>query len=153
MWQRLLVGATFTATGAFIMAVGAGIVPVDPETIHAPMWIIAMAGLVFVLGGVMMLAGWLEQEGATPVGTPVTTNPIPHILVLAIMLCMAAMATWATFAEGEIEGGIALPFVSYDSEINQYLGRALFGFGALLCWAVVAAAAFHAWRQRFNKPK
>jgi hypothetical protein len=146
-------GGIFTAVGGFIMAVGAGIVPTSPEQVHAPMWIIAMAGLVFVLGGVVMLAGWLEQEGASPVGTPVTTNPIPQILVLAIMVCMAAMATWATFAEGEIEGGIALPFVSYDSEINQYLGRALFGLSALLCWLVLAAAAFHAWRRLFGKPK
>ena len=153
MWQRLSVGGLFAAVGAFIMAVGFGLVPTPPEKIHAPMWIIAMAGFVFVLAGVMMLAGWLEKEDATPVGTRVTSNPIPHAIVIIMVLCFAVLASFATFAEGEIEGGIALPFIAYDSELNQIAGRIMFGIGAALLWIVLAAAAFHAWRRRFGKPK
>ena len=47
------------------MGIGLGLIPVDPATVHAPMWVLTACGLVFVLGGVAVLASrWPRVKDA-----------------------------------------------------------------------------------------
>jgi hypothetical protein len=50
----LAFGFVFVASGTFIVLVGSRVIPVDPKSVHAPWWVLSVAGLIFVLGGVMV---------------------------------------------------------------------------------------------------
>jgi len=44
-------GGIFVVAGAAIMLVGAKVLKVDPASVHAPYWVLTVAGMVFALGG------------------------------------------------------------------------------------------------------
>ncbi len=49
-----LFGGVFVAAGVAIMLVGLRVIPVDPGTVHAPYWVIAVCGGCFAGGGLMV---------------------------------------------------------------------------------------------------
>jgi hypothetical protein len=51
----LLFGGVFVAAGVAIALIGVRVIPVDPSSVHAPYWVIVVAGLSFAGGG---LAVW-----------------------------------------------------------------------------------------------
>ncbi len=55
VWGTFLFGLIFVATGTGIGLVGLRVISVDPSSVHAPYWVIAVCGLCFAGGG---LAVW-----------------------------------------------------------------------------------------------
>jgi hypothetical protein len=55
VWGALLFGFIFVAVGSLIVLVGRRIIPVDPSGVHAPWWVLTVAGVSFAGGG---LAVW-----------------------------------------------------------------------------------------------
>lgn len=53
-WGRFLFGIPFVAAGALIVLVGTKVVRVDAATVHAPYWVLTVAGVSFALGGLMV---------------------------------------------------------------------------------------------------
>ncbi len=53
-WAGILFGTPFVAAGTAIILVGMKILPVDPGSVHAPYWVLVVAGVSFVLGGFMV---------------------------------------------------------------------------------------------------
>ncbi|MEM6327406.1 MAG: hypothetical protein AAF791_09840 [Bacteroidota bacterium] len=117
-----LLGVLIVGMGLFITGIGLGVVPVDPATVHAPMWVLAVCGIVFVLGGISVIAH--DHRGVqTAAG-------------LTIVLALGLVGGWvALFGDSaQMSGG--LPFL--PRSLNVALGRGLFGFGALICFAFFA---------------
>lgn len=54
-WGAVLFGSPFLAVGSFILGVGFELFEVDPSTVHAPLWIIAVAGGVFFMAGMFLV--------------------------------------------------------------------------------------------------
>ncbi|MEM1055634.1 MAG: hypothetical protein AAGI52_08905 [Bacteroidota bacterium] len=117
-----ILGVLTLGMGLFVTAIGLGIVPVDPANVHAPMWVLAVCGLVFVIGGVAVLAH----------GRPGIQSAAGLTIVLAFGLVGGWVALFGDAAQ--MSGGI--PFL--PRALNVALGRGLFGIGAVLCFAFFA---------------
>ena len=60
-WPSVLFGSPFAGAGTFILLIGLGKIEVDPSTIHAPMWVITVIGLMFLLAGLWLI--WHGLDG------------------------------------------------------------------------------------------
>jgi hypothetical protein len=116
--------------GVFPLLISLGVIDPDRTGVHAPMWVLALSGMVFVIAGLMMLVGRNSRFNN----------------LLAALLCMnfGTLGAWvALFAPAEgFSGGIPL----LSDSFNLALGRWVFGIGAALCFLV----AFIALRQFFR---
>ncbi len=121
-------GALFILTGGAIAAVGAGWIPVDPESVHAPGWVIQLIGLVFALGGLMCYA---DRLGET----------LTWILPMAFVATFATVFSWVAFGPGEraFSGTVSLGPVGGSASSGETLGRVVFGFGAVCLWLLAVA--------------
>ena len=53
-WGGFLFGGVFVAVGTAIVLMGTKVLPVNPGSVHAPYWVLTMAGASFALGGLMV---------------------------------------------------------------------------------------------------
>ena len=74
------IGLLVMAMGGFILGIGLGVVPVPEESIHAPRWVIAAAGLAFLFAGVAVVQQAFQIE------------KFKYVPGLAIVLALAAVA-------------------------------------------------------------
>lgn len=116
----------FIGTGLFIVLIAGDVIRVDPDTIHSPRWVLAAAGMVFMIGGVM--------AGAGP-----THALLNDVLAGVLIGCMASIATWIAFGPGEREftGSVSLGPVAIGGESGASVGRIAFGVSSILLWALV----------------
>ncbi len=54
-WPSVIFGIPFLSVGVFIFLLSIGVVPVDPGSVHAPMWVLSAAGLMFGLPGAFLM--------------------------------------------------------------------------------------------------
>lgn len=131
-WLALL----FVAAGISIILMAVDVIPLDPGDVFAPRWVVASAGVVFLLAGAM--AG---------VGTryPRLNDGFAALLVGN----MAAIASWIAFGPGEREFSAGMSMGAADVSGPQLpgVGRIVFGFSAVLLWAVTALALRRAFRR------
>ena len=57
-WPSVIFGSPFAGVGTFILLIGLEKVDMDPSKIHAPLWVISVCGLMFLLAGL-----WLVWHG------------------------------------------------------------------------------------------
>jgi len=119
------IGIAAILAGIFPIAAATGLIQVDPDSMHAPRWVIASAGGLFLLAGAAILS---------------RRHPFLPSLILPLLLTLfAAVFGWVGLGPGEREFDGGLPFVSGD--FNTRLGRGLFGsFGIL-----IGLVALYAW--------
>ncbi len=67
-WVGFLFGIPFVAAGALIVLMGTKLVPVERASVHAPYWVLTVAGVSFVLGGLMVWGMALETVWRPTVG-------------------------------------------------------------------------------------
>jgi hypothetical protein len=60
-WPSFIFGLPFAGMGTFILLMGLGKVEVDPAKVHAPMWIISLFGLLFLMAGLTFI--WHGLDG------------------------------------------------------------------------------------------
>ncbi len=60
-WPSVILGLPFAGMGTFILLMGLEKIEVDPSKVHAPMWVIAVCGLMFVLAGLWLI--WHGMDG------------------------------------------------------------------------------------------
>lgn len=53
-WTGLLFGIPFVAAGVAIVLIGLDVLKVNPRSIHAPRWVLTVAGGAFLFGGLMV---------------------------------------------------------------------------------------------------
>lgn len=125
---RLVLGLGCIALGCYPIALGLGFLPADGGAAKAPLWIVAGAGLVFVIAGLMILLA--DHARAN------------DLLAGVLLLLFGIIGAWASlFSSSEgFSGG--LPFLSRD--LNTLIGRWIFGLGALICFAMCGYAFWRA---------
>jgi len=60
-WPSVILGSPFAGMGTFILLIGLEKIEMDPSKIHAPMWVIAVFGLMFLLAGLSFI--WHGLDG------------------------------------------------------------------------------------------
>lgn len=142
---RPLVGLLFLAIGLFIMLVGTGIIEADPKSVHAPPWVITLAGLCFALIGAILLLGvampTLDANGNLPEHAPWRWRFLQYLFGLAIFAAMAMVDSWVALGPGErnFTSSISSLGSGRESAANEISGRIAFGLGAALMWICVIA--------------
>ena len=119
--QRFYIGLICVAGGIFLIVVaGEWFDNLKPQPNDAPNAIIALAGLVFVIAGLMVFVGQQSRMND----------------ILAAILCaiFGVMGVWVAFISSDhgFSGGI--PFVSRETHI--IIGRAMFGLGSIISFAL-----------------
>jgi len=123
--QRFILSALCVSIGVFLFLVASELIPgTTPQEGDAPNAIIALSGLVFVIGGCMILLG---QESRTN-----------DLLAAALCVVFGVVGGWiAVFApSGGFYGG--LPFLSPVA--NETLARVVFATGSVLCFGIAVWA-------------
>ena len=130
---RLGLGIGCIALGCYPLALALGLFPVDGGALKAPLWVVAGAGLVFIIAGLMILLA--DHARAN------------DLLAGVLLLLFGIMGAWVSLfgtSEG-FSGG--LPFLPRD--VNIAFGRWLFGLGALICFALCG----YAFRRAASRPR
>jgi hypothetical protein len=109
-------GVLLVLLGLYPIALALGFQEVDAASSNAPMWVIALCGVVFVIGGCMILLRQHER--------------LVDLLAALICLSLASIGVWVSLfspAEG-FSGGISL----VPDKTNIGISRWVFGGGAVI---------------------
>jgi hypothetical protein len=120
---RLLFGALFAAPGLLIVGIGTGAIQVDPSSVHAPYWLIAMIGGMFSVVGV-----WLASRDTRV--EPFLKPVVGPVVLFGLLTALH----WVAFGPGvrECTGSVAIPFFSNSRQAGGLECRLAFGYGAVL---------------------
>ena len=104
---RIAFGGIFVLAGLMFVLVGSGILRPDPKDIHAPLWVIACAGLAFMLAGasVAMGAAWKDAaaDGSLPASAPLPLRIAHYRMGLGVVSSLAMIGTWiAIGSDGKV---------------------------------------------------
>lgn len=136
-----------------LMALGV-IVPDRPTGDPAPAWIPGLAGLLFVVGGIVvvtktLVGGAAGSDGDLPRTAPRWLRAVYDLMVLMIPASLAAIASWIAFGPGRRHfSGSATFFGNFA--VGETVGRVVFGFGAALTWFILVAFGVRAVRRWFS---
>jgi hypothetical protein len=133
-----------------LLVIGCGIAPIMgalelipyPLTPGTPGWVGVCAGLVFVLAGAAVINGY----GSNGVRHPLVQN----VLGLSICVLFAAVFGWVALGSGErnFSSTVELPFWRSSGRGSEWIGRTIFGVGALMAAAIGVVAAVGVIRTR-----
>jgi DMSO reductase anchor subunit len=148
-------GAFAAAIGFFFLLVGLGQIPSRP---NSPLWVVLVVGVCFLFGGLAVMlpaivTGEVSSDGSLPSGAPSWLRVLQLLFVLTILACLATIGSFVAFGPGTRSFNISLPFFS-SSGGSEIVGRVAFGFGAIIAWLCLIAAAVSGWRKltSHNKP-
>lgn len=146
--ELLLAGLAAMVMGAFVMLSVSGILP--GKGAHAPVWVGLCGGMVFVLAGAALLMRWFAggetHDGEMPRGTSFWLRGAYYLLGLICIGALAAIGTWVAFGPGTRAFSMSIPFLG-KGPANEWLGRAVFGTGAVLIWLFFLVAARMYWQK------
>lgn len=130
------------ATGAYIMALGANLLPVPggPSNLQGPQWLLICAGLTFFLASIAIVIqalGHADDAGELPPAAPRWMSVVQYLIGFAIFACFGAIASWIAFGPGERQFSGTFGFVT--TAANETMGRVVFGTGAIMIWLAMAA--------------
>jgi hypothetical protein len=136
------IGGVTSAVGLYFVLVGLDVMPIPGGrgSLHAPLWIALLAGLVFFLGGCAVLLqarGRANDSGELPPDAPRWMRVAQYLIGVAIFASFALIGSWVAI------GGDPRQFSGSFGEhgIGVTVARAAFGFGAIICWLATIAFA------------
>lgn len=129
LWFAIL---TCAIAGAFPIGIGLGVIPYDPAKLHAPPWVVVLAGGAFWLGALMMLAR--------------DRHRVANGLAFVLLLMFAAIGAWVSLLGEEAAFSDGAGTAVGGAGIT--LARIMFGFGSLLCLLMALVALRSVIRQR-----
>jgi len=137
----IVMGVFFGAMGTFIVLLALGTFGDPHLSDGTPPWVGVAAGLAFLLGGLAVIVGYgvaggIAPDGDLPAATPFFVRLVQYVLGLGITAMLASIASWVAFGSGSRHFSGSGLFVG--GAVNEALGRAVFGIGALLTWAITA---------------
>jgi hypothetical protein len=131
--ERKWMAAVFFFFGLFVLAMALGWIKTKPSADHAPLWVLISAGMVFNLGGVMILL----------VGKP-GVDTLRNLVTWLFVLSLALPFNWIAFGEGErhFSSSVSVGGVSTHESADERTGRLVFGLFAglmdfMLVWPIV----------------
>lgn len=130
-----LMTTMFVSMGLMIVLMAFDVIHLDPADIHAPRWVVAVSGMMFVIAGFLIPASQnhLKAEPGLRV----------QFLGLMLMGCFAAVFSWVAFGPGEREFSTSVNGFAVEGS-GETFGRAVFGFFAVLVdlWLVWGVYSF-----------
>ena len=119
-------GATCVIVGSAVVAGG---ILGDDARMEAPRWIVAAAGAAFLLTGVALVRSYAFERGIEP-----PADLWSSFFGALVCSCFTLIGGWIAFGPGERRFHVSgsLLFVWLPSVVIGWLGRAVFGLGALL---------------------
>ncbi len=125
---RFFMALGMFAIGGFLIGIATGWISVDPSTIHAPLWVLGAAGMVFALAGVMILLAGNERLAW-----------LNNIVIWLFVVCLAGPFNWVAFGEGErhFTQRSSTMGVASSSAASESEGRMIFGIIAVVIDLVV----------------
>jgi hypothetical protein len=134
-------GLFATGMGIFIILMSVDIIHADPESIHAPRWVLTLAGIMFTSIGLYTFSTGLlsPNEQKLPI-----IQWIQYFLILGMLTAFAAIFLWIGFGPGEREfsSSGSIGFLTVSGKGNDILGRIMFGGGGLLAALMAGYYAF-----------
>jgi hypothetical protein len=144
----MLFALPFVAAGGYIMAISLGFLPSDPEAFKAPRLVVATAGAVFVLGGLMALL-----QGSFSAGGQQTAiyKWLEFFILGGFLIAFAGVFLWVGFGPGEraFQTETTLGPVTTTGEGSPLIGRCLFGTFGL---GTLVAALFFIYKKLMTLP-
>lgn len=149
-------GAIVAAIGFYFVLVGVGVLP-PPSEAKAPMWVVMLAGLCFLLGGLGVLlpaavTGEVKNDGELPAGAPFWLRVFQYLLVLTLFAAFAMIGSFIAFGPGTRSFSVSVPFVSMSGG-SEIFGRVAFGLGAIITWLCLILVAVSGWRKLVGRNK
>jgi len=132
-----LLGAIAIALGAMIVMIALDVIPTDPEKIHAPDWILILAGAVFIFGG--LAVGLRAHE--------LLVSVLGNLIVVAF----AVVAAWVALAGSSDQFSGGIPFLPHATNVK--IARVMFGSGALLCALMLIPGIRHVLKLLSARPR
>ena len=116
--------------GMLPLSVAVGILEPQEGTVHAPMWVLGLCGLVFVTGGFILVLG--QNSG------------LKDLLAAVICFGFGSVGLWvALYGSSEgFSGGIPL----IPDEINLKIARWVFGIFSVISYTISAYAVLRFFR-------
>jgi len=150
------IGTGVAAVGLYFMLVGLGLLPLPggPSCLHGPLWLVLLAGLIFFLAGAAVLLqgiGRANANGELPPNAPQWMRVVQYVIGVAIFASFAMMGSWIAFGPGS--RAFSGNFLFFDATTNEMIGRAMFGFGAIVCWLAAVGFAISGVRKILVRPK
>jgi len=143
----LLFPLVFTCSGLFFILVALGIIPTDPDSLHAPEWVLGASGGMFLFVGLFMFVRFIPWPGGEQ-------SIIRHILETALlfltMSSFSAVFLWVGFGPGErqFQSSVSLgPLSIFGMDSKEATGRIMFGgFGVFATLITVYYLVTHIWK-------
>jgi hypothetical protein len=145
---NIAMGLMAAAIGTLILLIALGVIHPTPARPtrggDAPAWVVAIAGAMFVLGGLAVVlqtavSNASTPEGEVPPGTPMWVRVLLYLAGLSIAVSLAVIASWIAFGSGTRGFSFSIPFLSGD--LGETPGRVVFGFGAVMVWLILIIMA------------
>ena len=140
-------GLVALAIGVFIVLQALGVIPTSG--MNAPAWVGVLSGLVFVLGGLAIMlqavGGASAATGELPASAPGWMRATQYVGVLLVFAVFALIGSWVAFWPGERAFGMSL--AGFEGAAPGLVGRAAFGFGAVITWLCFAGVIASGLRQ------
>ncbi|MCM3881832.1 MAG: hypothetical protein ND807_17120 [Vicinamibacterales bacterium] len=149
----VIAGLFCIALGVFPILGALGVIDLR-MTPGTPVWVGVAAGVVFVLGGLVIVNSYAigpkaisDADGLSAAGPYRAFAQI--LLTTMICVTLAAIAGWVAFGPGEREfsTGGSLPFYSSRGKSSGWGGRAVFGAGAIFAAVMAVAVAVAGFRR------
>lgn len=136
--RRFVLGLIITAVGLFPALVGFGVVKLDPSTIYAPHWVIALFGLAFMFAGAAAMLGSDEDGGGA------FAHALRVACGLAVIAAIASITSWVAFGPGprEFTSGGGAGGIEVSGGADPSIGRFVFGVSAVILWSFFLLALF-----------
>lgn len=155
--STILIGVLATAAGLYFILVGVSVLPIPggPGKLHAPLWVVGCAGLIFLFAGAAVLVqgiGKANASGELLPGAPFWLRVAQHVIVGGIFACFAMIGSWiAVFGEArQFSGSLSILGLGFGFDMGVAIARVAFGIGALICWIGTIALAVSAARKLFG---
>jgi hypothetical protein len=151
-----MIGALAAGVGLYFTLVGFSVLPVPggPRNLHAPLWIVLLAGLVFFLGGAAVLMqsfGRANASGELPADAPRWMRVAQYLIGVAIFASFALIGSWVAVGGDARQFSGGIPLVGGGTNVS--IARVAFGIGAIICWLATIGFAVSGARKLLGRGK
>jgi len=110
--------------GLYPIAIATELWPVDATAVHVPIWVVFLCGVVFLMGGAMIL---IDRD-----------SKFNAVCAAILLMGMGAVGAWVTVLGPPAGFSGGMPFL--PGEYNVIFARWVFGCGALVSFMISAYA-------------